>query len=211
MRIFVAVDVGPAVRAAAGRAARALAGRLGGDIRWVAPEQLHVTLRFLGEVSDADPVRAVLRAPFETGAFTARASRLGCFPPSGAPRVMWLGIGEGRDALAAVRAELDGRLASAGCLPERRPLRAHVTLGRMKRWPAASRRGVDRALSEVDPETPAWMVDRVTLYESRPMQHRARYHVLESAPLASPGGARGARTRESAGGPQACTVDRGRW
>ena len=129
MRLFAAVDPDPVARAAAARAARALAGRLAGDapagrpesdgpagrlesdrpgrIRWIAPERLHVTLRFLGEVAEADAeaVRGVLRTPFETGAFTARVSGLERFPASGAPRVVWLGIDEGRDGFAAVRTE----------------------------------------------------------------------------------------------------------
>lgn len=200
MRIFVAVDPDAAVRAAAARAARAVAGRLekGGRerIRWVAPERLHVTLRFLGELTEADAgaVRGVLRTPLETGAFTARVSSVGCFPPSGAPRVVWLGIGEGGDGMAAARSEFDRRLSSVGFAPETRRFRAHVTLGRMERWPARSRRGVDRALSAVEPETPGWTVDHVTLYESRETCRGVRYHVLESAPLALPGGPRRAGT-----------------
>ena len=189
MRIFAAVDPDRAVRAAAGRAARAVEDRLERGaherVRWVAPEQLHVTLRFLGEVpaADADAIRAVIREPFETVAFFARVSRLGCFPPFGPPRVLWLGIDEGSDDMADLRSELDRRLASAGCPPESRPLRAHVTLGRMKRWPARSRRDLDRVLSEVRPETPRWLVDKVTLYESRQTPRGARYLVLESTAL----------------------------
>ena len=194
MRVFAAVDPDATVRAAAARAARAVAGRLAcaarGRIRWVAPEQMHVTLRFLGEMSeaDADAVRGALRPRLETRAFLARVSRPGCFPPSGPPRVLWLGIGEGGDGMAELRSELDRRLASAGYPPETRPLRAHVTLGRMKRWPARSRRDVDRALSEVPPETPGWLVDHVTLYESRQASRGARYHVLESTVLGRPAG-----------------------
>ena len=213
MRLFAAVDPAPAARAAAARAARALAGRLAGDapagrperdgpadrlesdrpgrIRWVAPERLHVTLRFLGEVTeaDADAVRGVLRTPFETGAFTARVSRLERFPASGAPRVVWLGIDEGRDGFAAVRTELDRRLASVGWPPETRPFRVHLTLGRVQRWPARSRHDVARALSDLRPETPRWLVDRVTLYESRQTHRGARYVVLESASLRRSAGA----------------------
>ena len=194
MRVFAAVDPDPAVRAAAARVARAVADRLErgahGRVRWVAPDQLHVTLRFLGEVTeaDADAVRAVLRSPLETGAFRARASSLGCFPPSGPPRVLWLGIGAGSDGMAELRSELDQRLAAAGHLPEARPLRAHVTLGRMKRWPSRSRRDLDRILSDVRPETPGWLVDHVTLYESRQTPRGARYHVLESTALGRPAG-----------------------
>ncbi len=204
MRLFAAIDPDPAARAAAARAARALAGRLEGDapagrpesggpvrIRWVAPERLHVTLRFLGEVTeaDADAVRGVLRSPFETGAFTARMSGLERFPASGAPRVVWLGIDEGRDGFAAVRTELDRRLASVGWPPETRPFRVHLTLGRMQRWPARSRHDVARALSDLRPETPRWLVDRVTLYESRQTHRGARYVVLESAALRRSAGA----------------------
>ncbi len=194
MRIFAAVDPDPTVRAAAERAARAVSSRLEGGahegVRWVAPERLHVTLRFLGEVTEADAgvLRAALRAPFETEAFPARVSRLGCFPASGPPRVLWLGIGEGSDAMAELRSELDRRLASAGRPPEDRRLRAHLTLGRMKRWPARSRRDLDRVLSEVRPETPGWLVDHVTLYESRQAPRGARYHVLESTALGRPAG-----------------------
>ncbi len=194
MRVFAAVDPDPAVRAAAARTARALAGGLAGiadeRVRWVAPERLHVTLRFLGEVreADADAVRAVLRSPLETGAFLARASGLGCFPPSGPPRVLWLGIGEGSDGMAELRSELDRRLAAAGRPPEVRPLRPHLTLGQMKRWPPRSRRHLDRVLSEVRPETPGWLVDHVTLYESRQTPRGARYHVLESTDLGRPAG-----------------------
>lgn len=204
MRLFAAIDPDPAARAAAARAARALAGRLEGDapagrlegggplrIRWVAPERLHVTLRFLGEVTeaDADVVRGVLRTSFEAGAFTARVSGLDRFPASGAPRVVWLGIGEGRDGIAAVRAELDRRLASVGWPSETRPFRVHLTLGRVQRWPARSRHDLARALSDLRPETPHWLVDRVTLYESRQTHRGARYHMLESVPLRPVGGA----------------------
>ncbi len=214
MRIFVAVDPDAAVRSAAARAARAVARRLDGGgrepIRWVAPERLHVTLRFLGEVTEADvgAVRAVLRAPFETSAFTVRVSGPGCFPPSGAPRVVWLGVGEGGDGMAAARSELDRRLASVGFAPETRPFRAHITLGRMKRWPARSRRDVDRALLAVGPEGAGWLVDRLTLYESRRLQYGARYRVLESTPLALPGPTASGLGRAVAA-KRACTLDPG--
>ena len=189
MRLFAAVDPDPTARAAAARTVRALASRLEGEasrrIRWVPPEQLHVTLRFLGESTeaDADAVRGVFRPPFVTGAFTARMSGLDRFPASGTPRVVWLGLDEGRDAMVAVRAELDRRLASAGCPPESRAFRAHLTLGRTKRWAAWKRYDLVRAWSEVRPETPRWVVDHVTLYESRLTPRGARHHVLESAPL----------------------------
>lgn len=190
VRLFAAVDPDPPARAAAARAACAAARRLREDgsrrIRWTVPERLHVTLRFLGELPEAEveAVRGAFRSPFETGAFAAGTSGLGCFPASGPPRVVWLGIDEGREALAAVRTEIDGRLAAVGLPPEERRFNAHLTLGRVKGWPARSRPEVVRALSEVQPEPSRWPVDRVVLYESRRTRGGARYHALESTPLA---------------------------
>ena len=206
MRLFAAVDPDPPARAAAARAARAVASRLQAHgsrrIRWVAPEQLHVTLRFLGELAEAEAeaVRGVFRAPFETGAFTARVSGLGCFPASGPPRVVWLGIDEGREAMVALRTELERRLASVGHPPETRPFSVHLTLGRMmKGWPARGRLEVARALADVRPDTPRWAVDRVVLYESRQTHRGARYHALESTPLAAGGIRRRTGSGEGAG------------
>lgn len=190
MRLFAAVDPDPSARAAAARAAAALAARLPDDgprrVRWTAPAQFHITLRFLGELSAAEvaAVRDVFRPPFETGGFAVRLSGPGCFPSAGPPRVLWMGIGEGREALAAVAAEIDGRLASAGRVPETRPFNGHLTLGRMKRWPARSRAEVVRVLSDVRPDTPRWTVERVVLCESRRTPRGAEYRVLESTPLA---------------------------
>ena len=151
----------------------------------MAPEQLHVTLRFLGELAEADAeaVRGVLRAPFETRAFTAELSGPGRFPTSGPPRGVWSGIDEGREDIAALRTELDRRLAAVGFPSETRPLRGHLTLGRMKGWPARDRPALARALSGVRLDAPRWVVDRVILYESRQTQAGVRYHVLESTSL----------------------------
>ena len=191
MRLFAAVDLDETARAAAAGSTHALATRLAtadapAPVRWVPPEQLHVTLRFLGEVSawQAESVRRALGVPWKTGVFSAGLADLDCFPFSGAPRVIWLGMDEGREQMAALKDELDDRLVSIGFESETRPFRAHLTLGRVNRPVAVSGPELRAILSEHRPETARWVVDRVTLYESRVSSRGAAHHVVESTMLA---------------------------
>ena len=190
MRLFAAVDLDAPARAAAVRSARALAIRLNlGDqpspVRWVAPEQLHFTLRFLGEVPDrqAESVRRAFREPWETGAFAAGLTGVDVFPFSGAPRVIWRGVDEGLERMGALKTELDRRLASLGFEPETKLFRAHLTLGRVKRGATTSGSALRALLGDHRSETTGWVVDRVTLYESRLSFRKATYHAVESAML----------------------------
>ena len=187
MRLFAAVDLDETVRTTSAGSARALTTRLdpSSTVRWVAPEQLHVTLRFLGEVSDvrAESVRRALSVPWDICAFTASLAGVDLFPSSGAPSVIWLGVDEGREQMVALRAELDRRLVPLGFKPETRPFRAHLTLGRVRRRGAILRPALLAVLSKHEPAPAHWVVDRVSLYESRWSYRGSTYHVVESAVL----------------------------
>ena len=103
-------------------------------VAWVAEPNLHVTLKFLGQVDEA-------RLPAIVGALEATASRrprfevavrgLGAFPSASRPRVVWAGL-EDVPALAALAGEIDAALAALGFPTESRPFAAHVTLGRQR-------------------------------------------------------------------------------
>jgi 2'-5' RNA ligase len=149
IRAFIAIDLPPAVKEALGGAARALGERVErGVVRWVRPEQMHLTLRFLGEtpldrlpaVRQAMDAAAGGRAPFEL-----RLDGVGCFPNRNRPRVVWVGLAAadgGESApLLALKAALDEALAPVGRPPEDRPFTAHLTLGRVKDERGA--RGID--------------------------------------------------------------------
>jgi 2'-5' RNA ligase len=114
VRLFVAVDLDAAARAAASSSTHVLAMEIATagapvPVRWVQPEQLHFTLRFLGEVSEgqAESVRRAFSVPWKTDAFSASLAGLDLFPFSGAPRVIWLGTQEGREQMSALKHELD--------------------------------------------------------------------------------------------------------
>ena len=191
MRLFAAIDLDETARAAAAGSIAALATRLAtadapAPVRWVPPAQLHFTLRFLGEVSaqQAEAVRRALGLPWKTGAFSAGLGEVDLFPVSGAPRVIWLGMDEGREQMTALKNELDHRLVSAGFESDTRPFRAHLTLGRVNRQVAVSGPELRAMLTVYRPQTACWVVDRVTLYESRVSFRGATHHVVESTMLA---------------------------
>ena len=193
MRLFAAVDLDEGARAAVVAGIDALATRLGAadtpsSVRWVQPEQLHFTLRFLGEVS-APRTASVWRAlsvPWTTGAFDAGLAGVDIFPFSGQPRVIWRGLDTGQEQMVALKTELDRRLVSVGFEPETRRFRAHLTLGRVTRQVVVAGDELRTMLSEFEPGTACWRVDRVTLYESRVSFRRATYHVVGSTMLPSP-------------------------
>lgn len=175
MRLFVAVDIDPTVRAAVGAVTRRLARefesstgrRPGTDVTWVKPENMHLTLHFLGEVDQdrAAGLQRTLEAPFAMPAFCLDFDGVGLFPPSGPPRVVWLGITRGADRLVALHAEVGARLAGLGFALESRPYQPHLTLARFRRPGNPQLRELIGQVSAAG--IGRSRVDHVTLYESR--------------------------------------------
>jgi 2'-5' RNA ligase len=135
LRTFIAVDLGKAIRDRAVALQEALA-RVGTEVKWVEPENLHVTLLFLGEVEDRE-VPAVCRAVAECAArqaaFPMTIERAGCFPNPRRPRTLWIGVGQGTQELCALHDALEDPLLELGCYRrEDRPYTPHITLGRVK-------------------------------------------------------------------------------
>ncbi|HVL65678.1 MAG TPA: RNA 2',3'-cyclic phosphodiesterase [Vicinamibacterales bacterium] len=165
MRLFVAAEPSDAVRGAAVAAMERLRARLeaagaGSGIRWVPPPNLHLTVWFLGEVSDARTA-AVLEAltpPLRVPAFSLHLRGFGAFPPAGAPRVLWMGVASGLPELAQAHDEIGARLQPWGFPPEGRAYSAHLTIARIKDPSTRSARsGLDpstrSARSGLDPST----------------------------------------------------------
>ena len=138
MRAFVAVFPPLDLREALARAARELP--VVGDVRWVKPENVHITLKFLGEVGEEDLARVAealgpvseRHSPFE-----ALVSGFGAFPSVGRARILWAGIGEGADRLGALARDVEGSLEPLGFARETRPYKPHLTLGRARGRPVS--------------------------------------------------------------------------
>lgn len=134
LRTFIAVDVNKAVRNRLVKLQQTLA-RSGVEVKWVEPENLHVTLLFLGEVEDRQvPTVCTLMAQ-ETArhsAFLMAVEKVGCFPNPRQPRILWAGVGHGTQELCAVHDAVEVPLQDLGFRREERRYTPHITLGRVK-------------------------------------------------------------------------------
>lgn len=134
MRTFIAIELDDAIRQRLAAAQDRLRAA-GCNVRWVKPEQMHLTLKFLGEIEEeaVDGVAAAMAAAAAGGKpFALTLAGLGAFPPRGAPRVVWAGAEEPSGTLAALHKRLEHQLARLGFERERRAYRPHLTLGRVK-------------------------------------------------------------------------------
>ena len=105
------------------------------DVAWVAPANLHLTLKFLGAVPEAriDAIVAALtRSGLDLRPFEARIRGLGAFPSGTRPRVIWAGVTDGASEMVELARRVDAALAELGFAREERPFSPHVTLGRVR-------------------------------------------------------------------------------
>jgi 2'-5' RNA ligase len=133
MRLFIAINFTSKDRQKIGRSARKMReAEL--PIRWVEPDQIHMTLKFLGEVRPervADVKEAVARVAEKTDPFSLKLGGAGAFPTMRRPRVIWLGA-EASPELRCLKHDLEWELAPLGFEREVRAFHPHVTLGRAK-------------------------------------------------------------------------------
>ena len=129
MRLFVALDIDDSIR---GRITTFLDGVRGfaPDARWVRPESLHITLKFIGEKPDEE-VENIERAlkTIEAGAVEISVRGYGFFPTARAPRVFWIGIEAGPN-LSSLAATVDDMLAKLDIAKEQHSFNAHLTVAR---------------------------------------------------------------------------------
>jgi 2'-5' RNA ligase len=191
MRLFVAAEPSEAVRAAAAAAAERLrdrleAARANHGIRWIPLENLHLTVWFLGEVSDArsSAVLDALRPAMQSPAFDLHIGGFGAFPPSGPPRVLWIGVTRGIGDLARAHEEIGGRLQPWGFPPEGRAYSAHLTIARVKE-PAhgAARAALRHALAHTPADAGECRIDALTVFRSRTGPRGSVYERLLRVPL----------------------------
>jgi 2'-5' RNA ligase len=135
LRTFIAVDIGKPIRDRIVALQENLA-RNTHEVKWVEPDNLHVSLLFLGEVDERavpDVCQVVAECGRGMAAFPMKVEKVGCFPNLRRPRVLWVGVGMGTQELVALHDALEGPLLDLGCYRrEERKYTPHITLGRVK-------------------------------------------------------------------------------
>lgn len=135
IRSFLAVDPPREILDAIAAIQDRLKKSIHGDIRWVRPQGIHLTLKFFGAISEADIAnisRIVKNTTSMFAPFSLGIKRVGVFPDVKRPRVLWLGMDGDVDLLIRLQKEVDAELQKSGFEKEDRPFRPHLTLARIK-------------------------------------------------------------------------------
>ena len=140
----------------------------GFNIRWVRPENIHLTLKFLGNIAPEAVEKvceAVSKAVSASGPLSLEAAGVGVFPHMRRPRVVWVGITGHTAGLRVLQKKVDAELLSIGFPKERRPFNGHLTLGRVKGSIPAKRfqEAFDRCS---DFHAGSFLVDELILFKS---------------------------------------------
>lgn len=182
VRTFVAVELTPEIR---GRAKQLIARlrRIVADVRWVGPEDLHLTLKFLGEVDVLEIPRvcaAVAATVDEFSPFEMEIVGAGAFPDLVRPRTIWLGVGQGAEEMVDLHQRLQAALAPLGFREEGRRFRPHVTLGRV-RDSAEDARFTQAFAEHEDFSAGGMVVGDLTVFSSELSRQGSKYEVIGHA------------------------------
>lgn len=185
IRTFIAVEIDRRVRRDAAKLIEKLAAAAV-EVKWVEPENLHSTLKFLGDVSLKDTARicqAVQKAAAEVEPFELAIGGVGAFPAPGRPRTVWIGSRSDEDSMSALHQRLESRLAKLGFRKDSRRFAAHLTIGRVRRGgPGLSelaRLIEENAQCEIGKTT----VREVVVFSSQLGREGPTYHPLGRAKL----------------------------
>ncbi len=188
LRAFVAIRVSPAAVSVLEEAIRVLEAQLPREVRWVNPDGIHLTLKFLGNIAPhqaRDVLDVMGRSAAAVEPFSIGLSDLGMFPNPKRPRVVWAGIRGEVDPLQKLQAGLERGAWELGLSKETRPFSPHLTLGRVREQASESAHRSTGAVISATPlgASEPWRVEAVHLIRSRLGPGGAKYCELGSARL----------------------------
>lgn len=179
MRAFIAVNIPVEIKQnLQGEIDRLRVLIRGESVRWVRSEGVHLTLKFLGEISNNSlgEIHQILEREVEKHpTCKLRIGGFGCFPNRRRPRVLWIGITEDKGTLAQVQSSINEKLVPLGFEKEERPFHPHLTLGRVRRNASKSE------LTQLQDAVNEFVVGQIGQFEVREI------HLIES--ILKPSGA----------------------
>ena len=183
-RTFVALPVSTAVKQLAAHWMQRL-DQGAESVKWVAVANLHLTLKFLGEVPTvelAEICQRVTSAVAASQSLEIECDHVGAFPSSSRPRTVWLGIGAGAQQISQLQESVEQGLQQLGFRRERRQYHPHITLGRLRS--AASSPALSRLLEPADFGTPVTcLVEEVVVVASQISREEPGYQRIATIPL----------------------------
>jgi RNA 2',3'-cyclic 3'-phosphodiesterase len=149
LRAFLAIDPPEEILHAIGGIQGRLQRMIRGEVRWVRPEAIHLTLKFFGDIPESavvDIAAVVEKAVAGVAPFFLEIGGAGVFPDQRRPQVLWLGMNGDVPRLLGLQQVLEGELGKVGFPAEERPFRPHLTLARIKSSRGLT--GLERALEK---------------------------------------------------------------
>ena len=189
LRVFIAIEIPLPIRQAISAQTESLRGALGPLVRWVPVENMHLTLKFIGDISPANVEMLEQTLTAETtgnAPFAMQIGGLGSFPTPRRARIIWIGI-QAPAALASLQHGIESAAARLGYEPETRPFSPHLTIGRVRQPVRASDQQQVRAALERTQvgDLGAAEISAVHLFKSDLQPTGSVYTRLFSAPLKS--------------------------
>ena len=188
IRTFIALHISEEARRALTEVIESLGTTALRGVRWVGPQSIHLTLKFLGEIDPGrtDQILGSLRQAVEGSlSFSLALSGLGVFPNNHRPRVLWASVAGDLEPLTRLQESVDQAMLEQGFARESRPFNAHLTIGRVRDGVSSVERrliGDAVAVAGLKPTEP-WPVDSVHLVQSTLTPQGAVYTSLGSAAL----------------------------
>jgi RNA 2',3'-cyclic 3'-phosphodiesterase len=194
VRIFIGIDLDPEIRSKIARFVEGVSG-FASEARWVHPESLHITLKFIGE-QKPEQVEAIIQRlrRMQGPAFEIRLSGYGFFPTAKSPRVFWVGIHAGPQ-LAELATQIDAATGELGIPGEERAFSPHLTLARAGGRSGDPKRRKDDGPNSIfavlqkrlaamgELEFGTMTADNFILYQSQLSPRGSKYTKLERFPL----------------------------
>jgi 2'-5' RNA ligase len=190
IRAFIAIELPSQVKAALSELQDNLKTSKSASVKWVDPEGIHLTLKFLGNVDEAE-ISALNRALSEAvrgvAPFYLELGEPGAFPSSQAPRVVWVGVAGEIEPLRTLHNNIDHVLTPLGFPPEKRAFSPHLTLGRVREEAlAGEKRRLGESVAALKTgEKLSFKVESINLMRSRLTREGAVYSCLAYFALGS--------------------------
>lgn len=190
IRAFVAIELPSQIKAALAQLQGSLRTSKSASVKWVNPEGVHLTLKFLGNVDEAEIpalTKALSEAVRGVAPFSLQLGDPGAFPTAHAPRVVWVGVGGEIEPLCTLHNNIDRVLTPLGFPPEKRAFSPHLTLGRVRdeASPSEKKRLGENVAKLKTGEKSSLRVESICLIRSTLTREGAVYSQLASFALCS--------------------------
>jgi len=187
MRAFIAIELPAEIKEYLSRIQNKLK-TCQADMKWVKPQNIHLTLKFLGEINteQSDQTASILkRAAGSAPPFIISLASIAAFPGINTPRMVWLGIGQGEPQIKKLVQYLEEGLSGAGMPQEEREFSAHITLARNRscRNQQALADGIAVLNDKLKNEKHEFTADKLTLFKSDLTPQGPVYEALKVFPL----------------------------